>query len=278
MTMEEEPVIPVTDAEINALLDNAVHGPERLALEARMRLDASARERLNRWRAQRESLRALHAHLLDEPVPQDLLAATRTTPSSGSHGKGSPTWWRWGGIAASVWLAFGAGWFSHTQWSGNRAGDMALVARSSAPGFLHDASLAYAVYTSEKRHPVEVTASEQAHLVQWLSKRTGRDLKVPDLSAQGYALVGGRLLPGEAGARAQFMFEDPKGQRVTLYLGAVAPSVNPSPQHEETSFRFSNDGSVPAFYWVDRGFGYALSGALPHEALMALANSVYRQL
>jgi anti-sigma factor RsiW len=35
---------------------------------------------------------------------------------------------------------------------------------------------------------------------------------------------------------------------------------------------------VPSFYWVDRGFGYALAGDASRELLLRLATSVYRQL
>jgi anti-sigma factor RsiW len=35
---------------------------------------------------------------------------------------------------------------------------------------------------------------------------------------------------------------------------------------------------VPSFYWVDQGFGYALTGKLPREVLLSLAGAVYRQL
>ena len=33
-------------------------------------------------------------------------------------------------------------------------------------------------------------------MTQWLSKRLGYELRVPDLQAIGLKLVGGRLLPG----------------------------------------------------------------------------------
>jgi anti-sigma factor RsiW len=133
------------------------------------------------------------------------------------------------------------------------------------------------VYAPEKRHPVEVAAAEEQHLVQWLSRRLDKPLKTPDLTAEGYTLVGGRLLPGDAGARAQFMFEDRSGQRVTLYLGELKTPTAPA-QVGESAFRFSTDGPVPSFYWVDRGFGYALAGKLPRDALLRLATLVYRQL
>jgi anti-sigma factor RsiW len=149
---------------------------------------------------------------------------------------------------------------------------------------VRQAGFAYSVYQPEKRHPVEVAAAEQEHLVQWLSKRLGRPLKVPHLEAQGFTLVGGRLLPGEAGARAQFMFQNPQAQRITLYLGAL-DKASPNPQlaqvHQDpqaTQFRFDADAPVPSFYWAEQGFGYALSGPVDHGTLMALASSVYAQL
>ena len=133
------------------------------------------------------------------------------------------------------------------------------------------AAVAYAVYQPEQRHPVEVAADQQEHLVQWLSKRLARPLTVPGLQAQGFELVGGRLLPGEHGARAQFMYQNAAGQRITLYLGALdgAPLE---------TFRFDQQGPVASFYWVERGFGYAITGELPRPALQALATVVYEQL
>jgi anti-sigma factor RsiW len=127
---------------------------------------------------------------------------------------------------------------------------------------------------------VEVGSAEQEHLVKWLSKRLGRPLKVPDLTGQGFELVGGRLLPGDAGAtavRAQFMFQNTAGERLTLYLGAVqgdAGGVNT----QESAFRFANEGPISSFYWVDQGFGYALTGPVPRDRLMQLAQAVYQQL
>ena len=144
--------------------------------------------------------------------------------------------------------------------------------------------MAHLVYAPEVRHPVEVTAAQQEHLVQWLSKRLERPLKLPNLAAQGFELVGGRLLPGDQGARAQFMFQHASGERVTLYLGAVQPAADAAgvaggrPDPRETAFSFSSDGPVPGFYWVDQGFGYALAGKLSRERLMALAQEIHRQL
>ncbi len=225
------------------------------------------------WQAQSDALRRLHADVLDEPVPPALLAAAGQAAKRHAE---RTRWMRWGGMAAGVLFAFGAGWLANAQWSAAPGGTH--FARSGTPGeFVHSASVAHAVYAPEKRHPVEVAAAERQHLVQWLSKRLDKPLKVPDLSTQGYALVGGRLLPGDAGARAQFMFEDAAGERVTLYIGTVSKPAE-GMNAGETAFRFSQEGPVPSFYWVDQGFGYALAGKLPRETLLALATLAYRQL
>lgn len=238
------------------------------------------------WEAQRAALRRLHQEVLDEPVPAELLAALGAGARQQDRQR---LWLRWGGMAAGIAFAFTAGWLGNAEWA-----QWAPV--HSAPGwarapatreFVHAAEVAHAVYAPEVRHPVEVTASEQQHLAQWLSKRLDRPLKVPDLSSQGYSLVGGRLLPGSDGARAQFMFEKKSSgsiggtERITLYIGSLTPNAASGMAAEragETAFRFSSDGPVPSFYWIDRGFGYALAGQLSQSALLELATLVYREL
>ena len=89
---------------------------------------------------------------------------------------------------------------------------VAPVAAVAGPAtFSMRAARAHAVYAPEVRHPVEVDAKEQEHLVKWLSKRLGLTLKVPLLTTEGFELLGGRLLPGPDGPVAQFMYQDSGG-------------------------------------------------------------------
>lgn len=260
---------------LHALVDGQLPADQHAAVHSRLAGDPAAQDTLRAWQAQRNILRALHQPLLDEEVPEPMLAVVRRAQHTHQR---RDQWARWGGMAAGIFLAFGVGWMAHGQWLGTPAQGQ-LSQNTRLPTFVQQASVAHAVFSPEVRHPVEVTAAQQDHLVQWLSKRLDRPLKVPVLAALGYELVGGRLLPGESGARAQFMFQNPAGQRVTLYLGALdakaAPSAKAPP---ETTFRYSNDGPVPSFYWVDNGFGYALSGAVSREELTQLAQLVHQQL
>ena len=134
------------------------------------------------------------------------------------------------------------------------------------------AARAHAIYASEVRHPVEVEAKEQDHLVKWLSKRLGLELKAPVLSGDGYELLGGRLLPGPEGPVAQFMYQESGGKRLTLYV------TRRSRAEQVTAFRFAREGAVSVFYWIDRDCGYALSGDIDKPALARLATTVYKQL
>jgi anti-sigma factor RsiW len=122
------------------------------------------------------------------------------------------------------------------------------------------------------RHPVEVGADQEAHLAAWLSKRLGAQLKPPALSSAGYDLVGGRLLPGDQGPVAQFMYQDARGQRLTLYVRTDATDSR------ETAFRYAREDKVGVFYWLDGKLGYALSGELEKDELLQVATLVYRQL
>ena len=143
---------------------------------------------------------------------------------------------------------------------------------ASAATFSMRAARAHAVYAPEVRHPVEVEATQQEHLVRWLSKRLGLNLKVPVLAAEGFELLGGRLLPGPDGPVAQFMYQDGGGKRLTLYVS------RPSRADTTTAFRFAQEGPVAVFYWIDRDCGYALSGELDRPTLTRVATAVYRQL
>jgi anti-sigma factor RsiW len=243
--------LPVTEAELHAYIDGGLPEARRSEVELYIERRPDEASRLAAYRAQNEALRALYDPVLDEPVPQRL---TRRPP----------TLLRYAAVVA--WLALGGiiGWVAHDYGASDLRADM--------PSWAKRAAVAHVVYSPEVRHPVEVAADQEAHLVTWLSKRLGADLKVPQLSALGYGLVGGRLLPGDHGPVAQFMYQDGKGQRLTLYVRTNAEDT------QETAFRYARDNNVGVFYWLDHKLGYALSGEMDKAELLKVATAVYRQL
>lgn len=213
-----------------------------------------------------QALHQLYDPVLEEAVPERLHAR-----------RGGRARWRAAAIAAA-WVVLGlgagglAGWQLHA---------MRTVAppQAEVPGFVRRAAIAHAVYSPEIRHPVEVGADQEAHLVAWLSKRLGSPLRAPHLEDVGYTLVGGRLLPGESGVAgapapvAQFMYQCKQGTRVTLYVRTDTAG------NRETAFRYAAEGSVKVFYWIDRKLGYAISSAdITKDDLFKVADAVYKQL
>lgn len=256
----------VTETDLQAHVDGQLRDSARTVVESYLLEHPQDEQRVSDYRGQNQLLRDAYDGVLDEVVPARLTAAAR----GGAQG-----WSRWPVlryVAVLGWLALGGliGW----QIRAMQGADPGLVARG-APPFARQAAAAHVVYSPEVRHPVEVGADQEAHLVAWLSKRIGAQLRVPHLGEQGYSLVGGRLLPGLPEDRApiaQFMYQDAKGLRLTLYVRADA---DPS---RETAFRFAQEKNIGVFYWVDQKLGYALSGDIDKAELLRVAHAVYRKL
>jgi anti-sigma factor RsiW len=251
----------ISEQELQAYVDGWLDPARLPAVEAYLSAHPEDAARLAAYRRQNEALRAAFAEPGRAEVPERLtLAAHR-------RGPGAPLGRLARTAAALALLAvgFGAGWGLR---GGTETHDLARGGEGAA--LVQQAAAAHRVYSVEVRHPVEVRA-EEAHLVAWLSKRVGVPLKAPDLSGQGFRLVGGRLLPTAEGTAAQLMYEDRGGRRVTAYMTANTSGG-------ETAFRFARDQGLAAFYWLEGPLGYALVGALTRDELIALAKSVYGQL
>lgn len=259
---------PVSLDDLMAFADGWLDPARRRAVEAAMESDQHCAQQVAAMRAQRQALRARFDPVLAEPIPARLLGAGQLTHSS------------WLRVAAVVaWMAIGGGAGSALTWQylSHPPGGAAVVAIDRAggglTGFVHQAAAAYATYAPDVRRPVEIYSAQEQQLVGWLSKRLGRELKAPSLEGSGFKLVGGRLLPGEINKpAAQFMYETAQGQRITLYLRSLAQAT------PETAFRYAVQDGVGTFYWVDRDWGYALSGDLPRDALLNIAMLAYEQL
>jgi anti-sigma factor RsiW len=244
----------ISESDLHAYVDGELGPSRRGDVEAHLAVQPDDAARLAAYTRLNDALRSRYDAILEEPVP----ARLSRSPARRS---------RILRYAAAVgWLALGglAGWQLH--------GWQVRDDRAATPSWARRAAVAHIVYSPEVRHPVEVGADQEDHLVAWLSKRLGTPLRIPNLNGIGYGLVGGRLLPGERGPAAQFMYQDAQGQRLTLYVRANRE------QSRETAFRFAQDGPVRMFYWVDRGLGFALSAELEKAELLEVAKALHQQL
>jgi len=251
---------PVSEEQLHAYVDNELPAAQRLEVEQYLTAHPEAQARVEAWRDQKRQL-----HLLYDPV----LGAAHDlhVPVEGAWRQ---SWRRaWPALAAGITtLAVGlaGGWFGHERLAGTRNGDPGRI-------FAANAAMAHAAYVPEVRHPVEVPAEQEAHLVNWLSKRLAAPVKVPHLATAGWDLLGGRLLPGEPGPLAQFMYQDRNGRRLTLMVSHKA-----APAGSSSAFRYEQRERIGVFYWVDGTYNYALSADLPRAELLTLADAVYREL
>jgi anti-sigma factor RsiW len=248
----------ISESVLHAYVDGRLTEVQRAEVEVKCAADSALAEQVAAYRTQNDALCAAFHPVLDEPIPDRLLDATRPSRRRA-----------WAIAAVLGWIVLGG----VAGWSINEATRPApSPPRAEAP-LAHRAAIAHAVYSPEVRHPVEVGADQEAHLVAWLSKRLGVPVRAPKLESIGFRLVGGRLLPGESGPVAHFMYQSEKGSRVTLYVRTEGSD------HGETAFRYADEGKVRVFYWIDRTLGYALSSTdISREQLYTLANAVYKQL
>lgn len=250
----------VDESELQAYADGRLPEDRRAAVEAWLAARPDEAERIADYRRLGEALRGAYDPILLEEVPERL-----------ERGRTRLRWRRVAAVAG--WIALGAAIGTAAGWQLHARRPAVPSVADVGERMARRAAIAHATYSPEVRHPVEVGADQEAHLVAWLSKRLGAPLRAPKLEAVGYSLVGGRLLPGENGPVAHFMYQREQGTRVTLYVRTEALN------NRETAFRYAQEGNVRVFYWVDRKLGYALSSAdISKDDLLKVANAVYRQL
>jgi anti-sigma factor RsiW len=246
-----------TEEQLSAWLDAALPADEQARIGAWLAEHPDDAARLRGWAADRDGLRALGAALLAAPVPEHL---QRTVTGH----RAAPVW-RQAAMAGGL-LITGALLGAGGLWQWQRS----AAPQAAAPGgWVQRAAYAHAVFVPEPRHAVEVRAQEE-HLARWLTRRIDVPVKLFDLKAQGFELVGGRLLPDGPGKSAQLMYQDAQGVRVTVYLRKPEDGT-------PAAFRYERQGELGLFYWVESGAGYALVGPLPRETLLALAQAIHQQ-
>lgn len=247
----------VSEIDLNAYIDDRLDARRRAEVELFLEAHPDAAEKVRTGVRVNQGLHQLFDGPLDEPVPERLLSARRRRRPV------RPAWQAAAVVAALAVGLFG-GWFAR-DWYAPRTASMAVMVDS--------ALAAHVVYTPEVRHPVEVSHEEEKHLLGWLSKRLGTDIRAPGLGSLGYQLLGGRLLAAEDGEpAAQFMYQNAGGDRLTLYVRHKRGA------EQDTAFRYARHDRVHSFYWIDGSLGYVLTGAAERAVISRAAHIVYEEI
>jgi anti-sigma factor RsiW len=248
--------VPITADDIHAYVDGQL-APERVAqVEAAFASDPALAAQATDIRQRNALLRDALDPMLAEPIPARLLAAA-AVPATRSTGVR-----RWLGpafaMAATLVVGVGLGWF----------GRDALIERAGTPtSFARQVAFAHSLYASDINRPVEIWATDEKRLVNWLTKRLGFSVHAPDLNGIGYALVGGRLVAGNEKPTALFMYENADKVRLSLQVRKQASGT------DEAAFRYAVENGVGVFYWIDDA-----CGKIDRAQLLKVAHVVYGQL
>ena len=235
---------------ISAYLDGELESRENTRIKSLLLKDAEAEQYYQQLSHQKRALKQMMNRVLEEPLPESLnLPPARQT-------SWKPILPMVVSLAASLFFGIFIGW---------QVKPPVLMHQQQAFG-------AHLVYASEVRHPVEVDASQEGHLVTWLSKRLGQSFQAPDLARFGFELLGGRLLAQSSEPAAQLMYERSDGVRLSLYLSISTDGQAPS------AFHFGQKDLLNAFFWSSDALQFALVGPFEQSLLLDMAHASYQQL
>jgi Predicted transmembrane transcriptional regulator (anti-sigma factor) len=186
--------------------------------------------------AQNLALREALAPMLDEPVPRACCSLSRRLRALGTRG------------GRGVVDRRGRGGRQPGHPGGAAAKRPVVTAQNEGmQHFVHQAELAYAVYTPDARRPVEVR--EGSDLTTWLSRRLQRPIVAPTPCPAAWCSWAAACCPAcRAKPAAQLMYQDAQGHRVTVYLRGMAKPT------AEISFRIVAGKPASTFIgWIANG-------------------------
>ncbi len=255
----------VPGEKLSAYIDNELSETEARQIEKLLENDPVARAELEALMEADSAAKAEFDRMLGDPVR--LTVAANLKRKTLAHAKAEPARRGlsvWTAIAASVaFLALGCvvGYLTGTQRQAETA---------QASGWLDDVADYHAVYSTQTRHLVEVSAAESDHLRTWLTKSVGAVFSIPDLSDFGLAFQGGRLLVAAGEPVAQLIYTDNTGTVVALCFTTSDTTADAFIQQTIRGFDMVSWKSDNANFVLVAPEGYNKLDAIAASAAVAL--------
>jgi anti-sigma factor RsiW len=281
-----------SDEALVAYLDGELEDAERLNLEASIDSDPELRDRLAALAQSADLVRSAFADIVDEPVPERLIAAARGKAAGDSrgeaqilffrrpqrHARPAPTRWQIGYAAAAALVGLvvgGAGTYvGLNAVTGANSAAERQVAAAAANGWLDNAAANYKlIVNAGDQIPMDVPASnDPREALQKISQTLPQQVRLPDLKPWGLNFRGARLVAveGRPGVQLVYNTDNKAIGPLTLVIGATKqPDSAPAFDHRQ---------DVNLLYWRHHGRAYALVGQADIGYLWGIANDVAWQL
>lgn len=211
--------------ELHAYVDGQLPDARRAAVEGWLSANPDDAERIRGWRRDAEALRSAWGR------PATLPADLRLDPAwirRQLHARRWTVMARAAALVMALGLGGTSGWLLHGLRSGGDALPMA------------DAVTAYRLL-ADQQVAMDFEGDRLGGLQHWLARNFDTVGRVPDLSSQGYALQGARMLSTPEGTAAMLVYQGVQGERLGVY-------IRPRPRRLREGER--RDGGLMARYWT----------------------------
>jgi len=273
MTEPHAEALPALDAKTAPLylspwLDGELDARQSALMADFVAADPALAALSDRMRTLNTDLAGGFGGVLEQPLPLALVKTLKEIPVAPDRPapapKAAPPW---RAIAAVLALAVAGGVPAGWLFGKHQGTELARLENSATAGWLPQIAAYHRIYSSEKRHLVEVEASEAAHIRTWLSDRLGRPFAIPDLMERGYRFRGARMLVINGERVAQLMYVPTSGTGGPLGLCFLKSG---KADQDKTVTR---DDDLTLVSWRKAGYAYVVVGAPDAEALRALADA-----
>ena len=282
-----------SDEALVAYLDGELDPAEQRHVEAWLDADPAARERISTFAHSADLVRGAYADIVNEPVPERLLAAARGETAAAAQlteaeivvlpprrtARPVPGRRRYIGLAAAAAL-FGmmiGGTGTYLGMGllprGSETQQTQLAAAAAQRVWLDNAAASYKLAVNAGDGMlVDVPASnDPREALQRISQNVPQ-VRLPDLKPWGLTLRGARLVvvDGRPAAQLVYVADDKALGAVTLVISAAKqPDVSPTVERRQ---------DVNLLYWRNQGRAYALVGQADTGYLWGIANDIAWQL
>ncbi|MFM2042898.1 MAG: hypothetical protein RLY86_1474 [Pseudomonadota bacterium] len=229
----------IKDQELQSYLDGALDPDSEAELQARLADDLEAQDRLQAFAVDGLLLRIAVAGSRQAPALPAADPGTRGRAGAAGHARPLRSWM---GRAAAMVVAGCLGWV---------ANDIVREVAPGLPTYAQEALHSHEAFAAPAEAAIERPAGNRSEVIRWLTSKLGEPADVPELRMIGLDLIGVRLVGMEEGVGAQLIYQDSKGERLSI---ALAPDELTAPEDLTVA---EHDGFVVG-YWRGQRFAYAL--------------------